>query len=155
MLRYFLAVLCVWGTYLGSATLFNKHEIGLPWAITVAILCVLVFADHALTWHAVGMGAKERNPFAAFLFGKIGMKKTSLLLWVVMGGIIAWWWPQMTPGGHLGICVGYLLIPINNAVVIIMRKRAIRRWVLPTAYPNWITVPKGINCWRSFDANRS
>ena len=102
----------------GIACLVLLSGLVLPTPVALSILIFAITADFYTTWRCLRAGGKEGNPVVAFLFRKLGLRKTfglMVILWVCY--ILFVWIPQ---AGNVQTTVAfvYWLIPVNNAFVL-------------------------------------
>jgi len=98
------------------ATEIMEPEI--PILLTAALFLTNVVADHILTWKALQVGAKERNPIIAMLHGVVGVYKTSFVVLAFIVCTMYFFWSRVPVSEQLALGVAYAVIPINNVIVL-------------------------------------
>lgn len=123
--KYPIAVMLMFGFCLALTLLFRHLGLSPPWFLSLALLLSAILADYISTVIASRLGAKEANPIVNLLFSKVGVERGGLIVIAIFIGIILSMWRILPPYKQLAIACTYVIVPINNLLVI--RKHKISR----------------------------
>lgn len=109
---------------LGTAILVLFSGFTLPTMIALTVLVLAVTSDFYTTWRCLKEKGREGNPVVAFLFRKIGLRKSFGLLVIMWVCFITLRWLPQPESIQTAVALAYWLIPINNLMVLMrLRKR--------------------------------
>jgi len=114
-MKYTIFVVLMFGT----AFALLASGFALSTEIALIILVAAVGMDFFTTWRCLKKGRREGNPIIAFLFKKIGVLGTFILMACLWAAFIAFRWLPSSVGIQTAIALTYWLIPINNSILLV------------------------------------
>lgn len=121
--KYPVFVILIVSACIGLIYLFNYVGVSPPWFLSLAVLLIAMSGDYVTTVKATELGAKEANPIPRFIFSKVGVRKGGLIIMGIVGVIVIFLWKPLYPQEQLAIGAAYLIVPINNLIVIWRRRK--------------------------------
>lgn len=107
---------------MGTAVAIMLSGITLPTILALIVLVVAVLMDDFTTWRALKLGFKEQNPIVAFLFKRISVPGTFLVMLGCWAVFICLVWMKTSENQQTALACAYWLVPINN--MMLLRKAA-------------------------------
>lgn len=103
---------------LGTATLVLQSGYTFTTGIALMVLLSAVSMDFITTWLCLRVKGREGNPVIAFLFRKISVPGTFLLMAGIWTAFILLRWLPASVGIQTAVAVAYWLVPVNNVMVL-------------------------------------
>jgi len=104
---------------LGTAVLILYSGFTLPTEVALLVLVSAVASDFLTTWRCMRVRGREGNPAAAFLFRKIGLLKSYILLAGIWVCFIVFRYMGSSEAIQTAVALSYWLVPVNNLIVLI------------------------------------
>jgi len=117
---------------LGTATLILLSGFRLPTQFALMVLLLAVTSDFYTTWECLKMRGREGNPVVAFLFKRVGLRRTFGVMAIAWTCSITFRWLPSVEGIQTAVALAYWLVPVNNIIVLVRLSRKARRACEPT-----------------------
>lgn len=123
-LKYLAAGGAIISTSLALTLAFNHLKVSPPPILPTVLILSAISADYVSTVKASKLGATEGNPLVGLVFKRIGVKLGGLVALIILTASVLFLWRDIPPYQQLAMACAYLIVPINNIIVI--RRRLIR-----------------------------
>lgn len=108
---------------LGTACASMIAGIAFPTPIALLVLLCAVGMDFLTTYMCLRVHGTEANPAVAFLLKKIGIRGTFCVMACIWACIIMFRWLPSAQVSQTAVALAYVLVPINNLIVLRRLKR--------------------------------
>jgi phosphatidylglycerophosphate synthase len=103
---------------MGLAVMVMLSGLTFSTPVSFVILAVAVSGDFLTTYLCLRAQGKEGNPAVAFLFKRIGIGGTFMVMVGIWGLFIAFRWLPSSLGAQTAVALVYWIVPVNNTVVL-------------------------------------